>query len=56
MLKLYVVQFRYKLAGEKKPGPVRQFRIYADSLEQARRLTTEQANYPDVEILSIRAT
>lgn len=56
MLKLYIIQYRFKAAGEKKLGPVRQFRVYADSLEEARRLAQEQGNYPDIEIMSVQAT
>ena len=38
MLRAYVIHFKYQNPGDKAPGPVRQFRIYADSLDEARRL------------------
>jgi len=50
----YVIYFRYKCPGDKKPGPVKHFRIYASGTEEARRLATQYANYPDLEILRIR--
>jgi hypothetical protein len=55
MLKPYIVYYKYKQPGDKKPGPVRQFRIYAGSVAEARRLAVQQANYPNVELLSVRA-
>jgi len=54
MLKLYIVYFKYQIPGEKKPGPIRQHRVYAGSLDEARRLATEQARYPNVEVLAVK--
>ena len=54
MLKAYIVYYKYKLPGDKKPGAVKQFRVYAPGVVEARRLATQQANYPDVEILRIK--
>ncbi len=54
MLKPYIVYYKYKQPRDKKPGAVKQFRLYANSAEEARRLATQQANYPDVEVLSIK--
>jgi hypothetical protein len=53
-MKTYIVLFKYKAEGEKKPGPIRQFRLYANDLEQAKRDATRYANYPDVEIIDIK--
>jgi len=53
MLKPYTIYYKYQVPGEKKPGPVRQFRIYAMSLEEARKLALRQGNYPNLEILRI---
>lgn len=55
MLKPYVVRYKYKCPGDKKPGAVKQFRVYARDLAEARRLVSEQANYPDVELLDVRS-
>ena len=54
MLKPYIVYFTYKCPGEKKPGAVKQFRIYANSWEEARRLVARHATYPDIEVLNIK--
>jgi len=54
MLNLYIVYFRYKIPTEKGPGPVRQYRLYAGNLDEARRLAVDYGNYPNLEILSIR--
>ncbi len=54
MLKPFIVYYKYKQPGDKKPGPVRQFRIYASNPEEARRLALQQANYPDIELLRVK--
>ncbi|MFQ5464096.1 MAG: hypothetical protein ACE5E5_15900 [Phycisphaerae bacterium] len=53
MLSAFVVYYRCKKPGDKKPGGVKQYRLYANSLEEARRLAVGYANYPDIEILNI---
>jgi hypothetical protein len=54
MLKPYIVYYKYKASGEKKPGAVKQFRIYATNLAEARNLASKQGNYPDIEVLSVK--
>lgn len=54
MLRTYIVYFRYKNPGDKAPGPVRQFRLNANTLEEARRLASQYANYPNIEVVNIR--
>lgn len=49
----YIIVYKYKREGEKKPGPVRQFRIYANDLEEARREAERHANYPNIEVLDV---
>lgn len=51
---MYIILYKYKAQGEKKPGPVRQFRIYAGDLEEAKREAERYANYPDIEVLDVR--
>ena len=34
MQQMFIILYKYKAQGEKKLGPVRQFRIYADDLEE----------------------
>ena len=53
MLKAYIVSFKYKPPGDKKPGAIKQYRLYANNAEEARRLVTLQATYPDIEVLKI---
>lgn len=54
MLKPYIVYFKYKIVGEKAAPPVRQFRIYASNLDEARRLASGYANYPNIEVVNIK--
>ncbi len=54
MLKPYIVYYKYKSPGDKKPGPVRQFRLYATSWDEARTLAARHSTYPDIEVLRIK--
>ncbi len=51
---MYIIYYQYQVPGEKKPGPVRQFRVYATSLGEAKRLAAEQSQYPNIEVLRIK--
>jgi len=53
MLTPYIIYFKYKGPSDKKPGAVKQFRLYANNLDEARRLAVQHANYPDIEVLKI---
>jgi hypothetical protein len=53
MLKPYIVYFKYICPGDKKPGAVKHFRIYATTWEEARRLAAQQAGYPNIEVLRV---
>jgi len=55
MLKPYIVYFKYRCPGDKKPGAVKQYRVYANSLEEARSLASQQANYPDIEVVRVKS-
>ncbi len=55
MLRPFIVYFKYKIVGDKADPPVRQFRIYASGLDEARQLAIGYANYPNVEIVRIKA-
>jgi hypothetical protein len=50
----YIVYYKYKCPGEKKPGAVKQFRIYANSWEEAKGLASRHAAYPDIEVLRVK--
>jgi hypothetical protein len=54
MLRPYIVYYKFKIPGDKTQGAVKQFRIYATSFDEARRLATRQANYPHVEVLNVK--
>ena len=49
----FIVYYRYKLPGEKKPGAVKQFRLYANSADEARTLAARYAKYPDIEVIRV---
>lgn len=53
-LRPYIVYFKFQNPGEKKPGPMRQYRLYAKDPIEARRLTEQYAKYPNLEIIKIR--
>ena len=53
IMEAFIILYKYKRDGEKKPGPVRQFRIYAEDLEAARRQAERHANYPTIEVLDV---
>ncbi len=55
MLRPYIIYYKFKIPGEKTQGAVKQFRIYADSVEEARRLATQHANYANIEVLNVKA-
>ena len=55
MLRPYIVYYKYKIPTDKTQGAVKQFRIYATSLDEARRLATRHANYPNIEVLNVKA-
>lgn len=54
-MRMFIVYYKYKAKGEKKPGPVRQFRIYAGNAEEARRMVTQYSTYPDIEVIRIQS-
>lgn len=53
-MRMYIVYYRYKNPNDKKPGPVRQYRLYASDANEAQRLVTKYANYPNLEIVSVK--
>jgi hypothetical protein len=54
MLRPYIVYFKYKIPTD-KTSAVKQFRIYANSLDEARRLASRHANYPNIEVVNVKA-
>lgn len=56
MLKRFTISFRYTKAGEKKPGPIQRFVLYAEDLPQAEQLARRYANYTNVRLINVRQT
>ena len=54
MLRPFIIYFRFQGPADKEMGPVRQFRIYANNADEARRLASQYANYPNIEVLQVR--
>jgi len=50
----YIIYFKYKIPGEKAAAAIKQFRLYATNMEEARRLASNYANYPNIDIVEIR--
>lgn len=50
----YIVYFKYKIPGEKAAAAIKQFRLYANNMDEARRLAGSYANYPNIDIVEIR--
>lgn len=53
-MKMFIILFRYQIEGEKKPGPVRQFRIYARDIAEAQHEAKRYGNYPNLQILDVK--
>lgn len=54
-MRMYIVYYRFKNPNDKKHGPVRQFRIFANDGEEAQRLLGQYANYPNLEVVRVKA-
>ena len=54
VVKPYVVYFRLKPPGNKNLAAVKQYRLYATSAAEARRLAVRYSNYPHIEIISVK--
>ena len=52
----YTISFRYTKPGEKKPGPIQRYVIYAVGLEEATAEAERYANYPNIQVLGVRKT
>lgn len=52
----FTVSFRFTKPGDKKPGPVQRYVIYASTLEEAEEVLKRQATYPNLEVLDIKKT
>jgi len=55
MLRPYIVYYKFRIPGDKTQGAVKQFRIYAENADEARRMAAQHANYPNIEVLNVKA-
>jgi|GEM_PF-1667075 len=52
--KSYVVYYRFKPPAEKAKGSIRHYRLYATSVDEAKKLVAQYANYPNLEVLDVK--
>jgi len=52
-MELFIVQYRFTKPGDKAPGPVQQYRLYARDLRQAWEMARQYGNYPGIEIVDV---
>ena len=50
----YTISFRYTKPSEKKPGPIQRYVLRANSLKEAEEQARRYANYPNIEVISVR--
>ena len=55
MLKSYTISFRFTKPTESKPGPIQRYVIRAASSKEAEEQTRRYANYPNIEVISVKA-
>ena len=55
-MRRFTVLFRFTKPGEKKPGPVQRYVLFANSMEESLELLRRQATYPNLEIISVTET
>ncbi len=53
-MNMYIILYKHQNEGDKKHGPIRQYRIYANNLAEAQRTVEGYANYPNIEIIDIQ--
>ena len=54
MLKSYTISFRFTKPTESKPGPIQRYVLRASSLKEAEEQTRRYANYPNIQVISVR--
>lgn len=54
MLKSYTILFRFTKPNESKPGPIQRYVVRASSLTEAEEQTRRYANYPNVQVISVK--
>ncbi len=54
MLINYTISFRYTKPSEKNPGPIQRYVLRACSLKEAEEQAQRYANYPNIQVVSVR--
>ena len=54
MLTSYTISFRFTKPTESKPGPIQRYVLRATSLSEAEEQARRYANYPNIEVISVR--
>ncbi len=54
MLISYTISFRFTKPTESKPGPIQRYVLRASSLKEAKELARRYANYPNIQVISVR--
>ena len=54
MLISYTISFRFTKPTESKPGPIQRYVLRASSLKEAEELARRYANYPNIQVISVR--
>ncbi len=54
MLKSYTISFRFTKPTESKPGPIQRHVIHATSQKEAEEQARRYANYPNIEVISVK--
>ena len=52
-MRTFVIYFKYTLPGEKKPGPVRHYKLQANTPKEAEELLRRYAAYPGLDLVKI---
>ena len=54
MLESYTISFRFTKPTESKPGPIQRYVLRATSLTEAEAQARRYANYPNVQVISVK--
>ena len=54
MLISYTISFRFTKPTESKPGPIQRYIVRATSLKEADEQARRYANYPNIEVISVK--
>jgi len=52
-MKTYVIYFKFQQPGEKKPGPIRHYKLQAASIKEAEQLLRQYTTYEGLEVIRI---